>query len=190
MKTTERDGDVSMVPFHALFGTGTCGPMCCVNAVLLCLLVLMVIPVDVFCSPRGTPSSAVDLKKYHLCLSIATNSLWEALKVKARSPNKFMNVSDTQVSDEDGYMSRKLTITANSKIVNVRIWINPVISKIVIQPLHSDTDMSKNSINGVETIVRDGRGSNITLAPVRAVFCSHVRALGVTACAHRCSVRD
>ena len=68
-----------------------------------------------------------------------------------------------QVSDEDGYMTRKLTITANSKIVNVRIWINPVISEIVFQPVHSDTDMSKNPINGVETIVRDGRGFNMTL---------------------------
>ena len=95
------------------------------------------------------------LKEYHLCLSIATNSLWEALNVKACSPDKFMDVSDMQVSDEDGYMTRNLTITANSKIVNVRIWINPVISKIVFQPLHSDTDMSKNPINGVETIVRD-----------------------------------
>ena len=46
------------------------------------------------------------LKKYHLCLSIATNSLWEALNLKARSPDKFMNVSDMQVSDEDGYMTR------------------------------------------------------------------------------------
>ena len=26
--------------------------------------------------------------------------------------------------NEDGYMNRNLTITANSKIVNVRIWIN------------------------------------------------------------------
>ena len=103
------------------------------------------------------------MRKYHLCLSIATNTLREALKVKARSPDKFMNVNDMQVSDEDGYVTRKLTITANSKIVNVRIWINPVISKIVFRPVHSDTDMSKNHINGVETIVRDGRGFNMTL---------------------------
>ena len=67
------------------------------------------------------------------------------------------------VSHEDGYMTRNLTITANSKIVNVRIWINPVISKIVFQPLHSDTDMSKNPITGLETTVRDGRGFNMTL---------------------------
>ena len=83
--------------------------------------------------------------------------------MKARSPDKFLNVSDMQVSDEDGYMTRKLTITANIKIVNVRIRINFAISKIVFQPLHTDTDMSKNPINGVETIVRDGRGFNMTL---------------------------
>ena len=35
---------------------------------------------------------------------------------------KFMDVSDVQVSDEDGYMSRSMTIKANSKIVNERIW--------------------------------------------------------------------
>ena len=60
-------------------------------------------------------------------------------------------------------MTRNLTITANSKIVNVRIWINPVTNKIVFQLSRSDTDTSKNSINGVETTVRDGRGSNMTL---------------------------
>ena len=60
-------------------------------------------------------------------------------------------------------MTRKLTITANSKIVKVRIWINPVISEIVFQPLHSDTGMSKNPINGLETTARDGRGFNMTL---------------------------
>ena len=102
-------------------------------------------------------------KKYHFCLSSSINSSWEALNVKARSPDKFMDVSDMQVSNEDGYMTSNLTVRANSKIVNVRIWINLVTSKIVFQPLHSDTDMSKNPINGVETIVRDGRGFNMTL---------------------------
>ena len=68
-----------------------------------------------------------------------------------------------QVSHEEGYMTRNLTITPKSKIVNVRVWINPVISKTVFQTLHSDTDMSKNPINGVETIVRDGHGFNMTL---------------------------
>jgi len=40
--------------------------------------------------------------------------------MKAHS-EKFMNVSDMQVSDEDGYLSRSKTIKANSKIVKERI---------------------------------------------------------------------
>ena len=32
-----------------------------------------------------------------------------------------------------------------------------------VQPIHSDTDMSKNPINGLETTARDGRGFNMTL---------------------------
>ena len=75
-----------------------------------------------------------------------------------------MNVSDVQVSDEDGYLSRNMTIRATlnddsqfankiakeriwtltsrlaSKQQNERIWINPVSSKILKQPLESDTD--------------------------------------------------
>ena len=53
-----------------------------------------------------TRTSKIKMKKYHFSLSIATNSLWEALNVKARSPDKFIDVSDMQVSDEDGYMTR------------------------------------------------------------------------------------
>jgi len=37
---------------------------------------------------------------FHLCLSIPINSLWEALNVKARSPDKFMDVTSVKVSDE------------------------------------------------------------------------------------------
>ena len=114
-------------------------------------------------APLHEAKSQEGVKKYHLSLGTLTNSSWEALNVKARSPDKFMNVSDMEISDEDGYMTRNLTTTANSKIVNVGIWINPVISEIVFQPLHTDTDMSKNSINGVETTVRDDRGFNMTL---------------------------
>ena len=45
--------------------------------------------------------------------------------------------------------------------VNIRIWINPVISEIVFQPLHMDTDTSKNSINGVVIAV-----FNMTLSDI------------------------
>ena len=67
-----------------------------------------------------------------------------------------MDVRDVQVSDKDGYRFRSNTIKANSKIVKERIWtldshfankivkermwINPVTSKIVIQPLELDPD--------------------------------------------------
>ena len=33
-----------------------------------------------------------------------------------------MDVSDLQVSDEDGYLIRDMMIKANSKIVNEQIW--------------------------------------------------------------------
>ena len=73
--------------------------------------------------------------------------------MKAHS-EKFMNVSDMQVPDEDDRhdeQSRSNTIKANSKtvkerspanskIVKERMWNNPVTSKIVLRPLEPDTD--------------------------------------------------
>ena len=72
---------------------------------------------------------------------------------------KFMNVSDMQVPDEDDRhdeQSRNKTVKANSKIVKERIWtlvscfankivteqiwIISVTSKIALQPLDTDTD--------------------------------------------------
>merc|ERR1711916_348573 len=72
-------------------------------------------------------------------VTVHVDALWEALTMKARSPDKFMDVSDVKVSDEDGYLSRSMTIKANNKIVKERIWINRVASEIVFQPLHPDT---------------------------------------------------
>ena len=71
--------------------------------------------------------------------------------MKARSPDKFMDVSDVKVTDEDGDLSRNMTIRANldtqipvspanHKIVKERSWINPITSKIEFQPLEPDTD--------------------------------------------------
>ena len=81
-------------------------------------------------------------------------------KMKAHS-EKLMNVSDMQVPDEDDHFAgqppphdrsdqarsrksefgRSIPVSpANSKIVIERIWINPVTSKIMVQPLESDTD--------------------------------------------------
>ena len=55
----------------------------------------------------------VQVMNFHFCSSIPINSLWEALEMKARSPEKFMDVSDMKVTDEDGYLSRNMTIRAN-----------------------------------------------------------------------------
>ena len=56
------------------------------------------------------------VKKYHLCLSTPSNSLWEAIELKAWSPDKFMKVTSVKVSDEDGFL-----IKAKNTIVNERI---------------------------------------------------------------------
>ena len=74
---------------------------------------------------------------------------------------KFMNVSDMQVPDEDdrheeqsqrhdqseeqdrerANLDAQFSVSAaNSKIVTEQICVNPVSSKIVIQPLEPDTD--------------------------------------------------
>ena len=68
------------------------------------------------------------------------NSLRNALEMKARSPEKFMDLSDVKVTDEDGFLSRNNTIKANNKIVKERIWTGLVTSKIETQPLGTDTD--------------------------------------------------
>ena len=56
------------------------------------------------------------LKKIHLCSNLLSNCSWEALEMKVYS-EKSMNVSDVKVTDEDGYLSRSKTITANNKTV-------------------------------------------------------------------------
>ena len=78
----------------------------------------------------------------------------KTLEMKAHS-EKFMSVSDMHVQDEDDRhdeQSRSKTIKANNKIVKERTWtlhsqqtaesccINLVTSKILKQPLQSDTD--------------------------------------------------
>ena len=55
---------------------------------------------------------------------------------------KLMNVSDMQVLGRMIVLLHSFhhTIKANSKIVKERIWMNLVTSKIIKQPLESDTD--------------------------------------------------
>ena len=44
---------------------------------------------------------------FHLCLSIPIN-------LKARSPEKFNDVSDLKMTDKDGFLSRSMMIKASS----------------------------------------------------------------------------
>ena len=46
--------------------------------------------------------------------------------MKARSPEKFMDVSDVKVTDEDGFLSRSMMIKSKNTIMKERIWINRV----------------------------------------------------------------
>ena len=46
-----------------------------------------------------------------------------------------MNASDEEVSEEDGSLSRSMTIKAINTIMTERIWTNRVASEIVFQPL-------------------------------------------------------
>ena len=50
-----------------------------------------------------------------------------------------MDANNEEVSDEDGCMSRSMTIKAISAIMTERIWINCAASEIVFQPMYPDT---------------------------------------------------
>ena len=50
-----------------------------------------------------------------------------------------MDVSDEEVSDKNGCLSRSMTIKAINTIMTKRIWISRVASEIVFQLVHSDT---------------------------------------------------
>ena len=46
--------------------------------------------------------------------------------MRARSPDKFMDVSDVKVTDEDGFLSRSMMIKTKNIIITERIWINRI----------------------------------------------------------------
>ena len=49
------------------------------------------------------------VKKFNLCLSTPSNSLWEAIEMKALSPDKFMDVtSDVKMPEENDFLSRSM----------------------------------------------------------------------------------
>ena len=60
--------------------------------------------------------------------------------MKAQSSEKFIDVSDVIVTDEDGYLIRNMTIKTNGKIVPEQIWISPVTSEMTFQSFDLDTD--------------------------------------------------
>jgi hypothetical protein len=72
-------------------------------------------------------------------LDVNIDALWAALDVKARSPEKFMDVTSVTVSDEDGFLLRSMTLRSNNKTVRERIRIDRVASEIVYQPLQPDS---------------------------------------------------
>ena len=71
---------------------------------------------------RHEAASQEGVMIFHHCLSIPINSLLEALEMKARSPEKFVDVSDVKVLDEDGFLSCSMMIKAKNIIMKERIY--------------------------------------------------------------------
>jgi len=67
------------------------------------------------------------------------DAVFEALEFKARNPEKFMDVSDVVITDEPGYMSRKMFIKAKGTTVSERIIVNQAKGELVFQPVHPET---------------------------------------------------
>ena len=55
--------------------------------------------VDAVGAHLNEATSLEGVMNFHLCLSVASNSLWGALEMKARSPGNFMDVCDEKMSD-------------------------------------------------------------------------------------------
>ena len=53
--------------------------------------------------------------------------------------DEFTDVNDEEVSDEDGCLSRSVTVKAHRRIMRERIMISRVASEVSFQPLCSDT---------------------------------------------------
>ena len=53
--------------------------------------------------------------------------------------DEFMDVNDEEVSDEDGCLSRSMTIKAHRRIMRERITISRVAGEASFHPLYSDT---------------------------------------------------
>ena len=78
---------------------------------------------------------------FAVVLISARNSLDGNSGIITNTPSRdeFMDVNDEEVSDEDGCLSRSMTIKAHRRIMTERIWINCTASEIASQLLYSDT---------------------------------------------------
>ena len=61
-------------------------------------------------------------------------ALWQAVIMKARSPEKAMDVCDEKVTDDGGFLSFSMMIKAKNTLVKDRIWINRFAREFVFQP--------------------------------------------------------
>ena len=88
-----------------------------------------------FFSPTVCLFLSLSLKKYHLCLSVLS-------KMKARPPDKLMDVtSDVKVTDESDFLSHSMMIKAKA-IMKERIWITV---KLTIQNRVAKVDDEPNA---------------------------------------------
>jgi len=72
-------------------------------------------------------------------IEVSIDAIWEALTVQAREPEKFMEVTDVKICDEEGYLLRTMTITANNTTVQEHVLINREANEMVFQPINLET---------------------------------------------------
>jgi len=63
--------------------------------------------------------------------SVTYDGIWEALIDKARSPEKYMDVSDVKVADREGFLARTMTVNAKKKRVDEHIYASEETSEII-----------------------------------------------------------
>ena len=60
-------------------------------------------------------------------------------RLLGRSLEKYMDVSDVKVSEDDTFLSHSMAVRAINTTMKERIWMNRVASEIVFQALHPGT---------------------------------------------------
>ena len=69
-------------------------------------------------------------------VNVNIHGFLEALNVKDRSPEKFIDETNVKVSHEDGYVLRNMTLAASNTMVRERFRINRVINETVFHRWH------------------------------------------------------